>query len=102
MTEAELKAKWTREHFEEIKAQGFSSPSETYEDYLEMRREQEELREHQLQEILADYGTLPHEEPPDIDEENRRLTIRQKKLSEFFAESPLVGVELDLTRDSHS
>ncbi len=70
MTTAELERKWTREHFEEIKAQGFSSPSETYEDYLVMRREQEELREQQLQEILADYGTLPHEEPPDMDDED--------------------------------
>lgn len=30
----------------------------------------------------------------------RRLLLTQKKLSDFFRESPLVGVELDLTRDS--
>ncbi len=30
----------------------------------------------------------------------RRLLLTQKKLSGFFRESPLVGVELDLTRDS--
>lgn len=30
----------------------------------------------------------------------RRLLLSQKKLSDFFRESPLVGVELDLTRDS--
>jgi antitoxin Phd len=30
----------------------------------------------------------------------RRLLLTQKKLSEFFRESPLVGVDLDLTRDS--
>jgi antitoxin Phd len=30
----------------------------------------------------------------------RRLLLSQKRLSEFFRESPLVGVELDLTRDS--
>jgi prevent-host-death family protein len=30
----------------------------------------------------------------------RRLLLTQKKLSEFFRESPLAGVELDLTRDS--
>ncbi|HEX4951003.1 MAG TPA: hypothetical protein VFZ34_30370 [Blastocatellia bacterium] len=33
-----------------------------------MRREQEELRAQQLREILADYGRLPNEEPPDMDE----------------------------------
>ena len=71
MTQAELERKWTREYFEEIKAQGFSSPDETYENYLEMRREQEELREQQLQEILAEYGSLPNEEPPDeLDDED--------------------------------
>jgi prevent-host-death family protein len=32
-------------------------------------------------------------------EDYRRMALRQKKLSEFFAASPLVGVELDLTRD---
>ena len=32
--------------------------------------------------------------------EYRRLLLTQKKLSDFFRESPLVGVELDLTRDS--
>jgi antitoxin Phd len=30
----------------------------------------------------------------------RRLLLTQKKLSEFFRESPLVGVDLELTRDS--
>ena len=29
----------------------------------------------------------------------RKLALSQKKLSDFFRESPLVGVELDLTRD---
>lgn len=33
-------------------------------------------------------------------EDYRRMTLSQKKLSEFFADSPLVGVELDLTRDA--
>ena len=32
--------------------------------------------------------------------EYRTLVTSQKKLSEFFRESPLVGVELDLTRDT--
>lgn len=31
--------------------------------------------------------------------EYRRLLSTQKKLTDFFRESPLVGVELDLTRD---
>ncbi len=31
--------------------------------------------------------------------EYRQLILRQKKLSEFFRESPLVEAELDLTRD---
>ena len=30
----------------------------------------------------------------------RKLLLAQKKLSDFFRESPLAGVELDLTRDS--
>ena len=100
MTRAELEQKWTREHFEEIKAQGFSSPGETYENYLAMRCEQEELRAQQLQQIVADYGALPNEEPPDEmeGEDLFARTLSQKKLSEFFAESPLAGVELDLTR----
>lgn len=33
-------------------------------------------------------------------EDYRRMTISQKKLSDFFGESPLVGVELDLARDA--
>jgi antitoxin Phd len=32
--------------------------------------------------------------------EYRRLLLTQKKLSDFFRESPLAEVELDLTRDS--
>lgn len=32
-------------------------------------------------------------------EEYRRLVLFQKKLSQFFRESPLVEVELDLERD---
>ena len=31
--------------------------------------------------------------------EYRKMAIAQKKLSAFFRESPLVGVDLDLTRD---
>ena len=30
----------------------------------------------------------------------RKLLLVQKKLTDFFRESPLVGVELDLSRDS--
>lgn len=30
----------------------------------------------------------------------RKLLLAQKKLTAFFRESPLVGVELDLTRDT--
>lgn len=32
--------------------------------------------------------------------EYRKLLLTQKKISEFFQESPLAEVELDLTRDS--
>ncbi len=32
--------------------------------------------------------------------EYRKLTLTQKKLSDFFRESPLVGIELDLDRDT--
>jgi len=30
----------------------------------------------------------------------RKLLLNQQKLSDFFRESPFVGVELDLTRDT--
>jgi prevent-host-death family protein len=33
-------------------------------------------------------------------EEYRKMLLNQKKLTEFFRESPLVGIDLDLTRDS--
>ena len=33
-------------------------------------------------------------------EEYRKMLLKQKTLTEFFRQSPLVGVELDLTRDS--
>lgn len=33
-------------------------------------------------------------------EDYRRMALSQNKLSEFFRESPLVGVDLDLTRDT--
>jgi len=33
-------------------------------------------------------------------EDYRKLLLGQKRLSEFFRESPLVDVDLDLTRDS--
>jgi prevent-host-death family protein len=29
----------------------------------------------------------------------RKMVLKQKRLTEFFRESPLVGVELDLARD---
>jgi prevent-host-death family protein len=29
----------------------------------------------------------------------RKMMLAQKKLSDFFRESPLVGIDLDLTRD---
>ncbi len=32
-------------------------------------------------------------------QEYRRMVLRQGKLSDFFRKSPLVGVELDLSRD---
>jgi len=32
--------------------------------------------------------------------EYRKLTLNQKKLSDFFRESPLAEVDLDLTRDT--
>ena len=31
--------------------------------------------------------------------EYRRMTARRGKLTDFFRESPLVGIDLDLTRD---
>jgi prevent-host-death family protein len=35
-------------------------------------------------------------------EEYRKMLLNQKKLTEFFRESPLVGIDLDLARDSSS
>jgi antitoxin Phd len=35
-------------------------------------------------------------------EDYRKLALSQKKLSDFFRESPLVGLELDLERDQSS
>ena len=32
--------------------------------------------------------------------EYRRLALSQKKLSDFFRESPMAGADLDLTRDT--
>jgi prevent-host-death family protein len=32
--------------------------------------------------------------------EYRKLTLNQRKLSDFFRESPMAGVDLDLTRDT--
>lgn len=91
MTETELKAKWTETQFNEWKLQGIISAGVTYHEYLAMRREQETLRERQLQEILADYGTLPNEEPPDMDEEDFAAlelvwqTVAQEKSREKLA-----------------
>jgi prevent-host-death family protein len=34
--------------------------------------------------------------------EYRKLALSQKKLSDFFRESPMAGVDLDLTRDTSS
>jgi hypothetical protein len=43
MTEEELRAKWTLKDFNTWQAEGSISPRATYDSYLEMRREQEEL-----------------------------------------------------------
>ncbi|NOT59453.1 MAG: hypothetical protein HOP19_04420 [Acidobacteria bacterium] len=40
-----LAEKWPREQFLEIQSQGFFHASSTYDDYLEMRREQAEMAE---------------------------------------------------------
>ncbi len=45
MTRQELEAKWPRAQFEEIKARQRFQSNSTYEEYLEMRREQEEIAE---------------------------------------------------------
>lgn len=34
--------------------------------------------------------------------EYRKMVLNQKKLSDFFRESPLAGVDFDLTRDTSS
>ena len=33
-------------------------------------------------------------------DEYRKITARKEKLSEFFSQSPLAGIDLDLTRDT--
>lgn len=64
MTRQELEAKWPRSQFEEIKARHHFQSSSTYEEYLEMRREQEEIAEEGRR-----LG-LTGDEPPELTEED--------------------------------
>lgn len=73
MTTEELMQMWPREQFEQWQAQGLSSPDWSYEEYLEMRREQAELKRRELERIVCDYGGLPNEQPPELTEEDERF-----------------------------
>jgi hypothetical protein len=64
MTINDLEAKWPRLQFEELKAQGYFHHSTTYERYLNMRREQEEIAEEGRR-----LG-LTGDEPPELTEED--------------------------------
>ncbi len=64
MTRQELEAKWPRAQFEEIKARQYFHSDSTYEEYLEMRREQEEIAEEGRR-----LG-LTGDEPPELTEED--------------------------------
>jgi hypothetical protein len=66
----ELEAKWPRTQFEEFKAKGHFHPSDTYEEYLDMRREQEEIAEEGRR-----LG-LTGDEPPELTEEDEAIFDR--------------------------
>jgi hypothetical protein len=70
MTLEELKAKWPRAQFEEFKVKGHFHPSDTYEEYLDMRREQEEIAEEGRR-----LG-LTGDEPPELTEEDEAILDR--------------------------
>ena len=80
MTEQELRLKWTREHFEQWKAEGVLDSTISYAEYLDFRREQEAETARMISELTEQYGAPPNEQPPDMTEEDHRL------LSEAWAE----------------
>jgi 5-methylcytosine-specific restriction endonuclease McrBC GTP-binding regulatory subunit McrB len=83
MTRQELEAKWPRSQFEEIKARHHFQSSSTYEDYLKMRREQEEIAEEGR--LLG----LTGDEPPELTEED--IAIFDRNWAEL-------GREIELKR----
>jgi hypothetical protein len=70
MTMTELETKWPRAQFEGFKAKGHFHPDDTYEEYLEMRREQEEIAEEGRR-----LG-LTGDEPPELTEEDEAIFDR--------------------------
>lgn len=68
MTRAELEQKWPRAQFANLKARGLAHPDETYEEYLQMRAEQETLAQQQKLELFGHDGVVPYEEPPELPE----------------------------------
>jgi hypothetical protein len=77
MTLAELEAKWPRSQFEQWKSAGLVPPDETYEAYLEMRREQEELARRQRREIFGGEEPVPYaEQPPVLTAEDEAILDR--------------------------
>ncbi len=70
MTMTELEAKWPRAQFEEFKAKGHFHPNATYEGYLDMGREQEEIAEEGRR-----LG-LTGDEPPELTEEDEAILDR--------------------------
>jgi hypothetical protein len=73
MTDDELIRKWPRDEFEQWKAQGLYGQTADYAAYLAMRRASEEESMRELARIRREYGGLPHEEPPELTEEDDRL-----------------------------
>jgi len=66
----DLQAKWPREHFERLQAEGLINPDATYEQYLEMRLEQAERAEE------ARRLGLTGDEPPELTEEDEAILDR--------------------------
>jgi hypothetical protein len=66
----DLSIKWPREHFVQLQANGLINPRSTYEEYLEMRREQAERIEE------AKRLGLTGDQPPELTEEDEAILDR--------------------------
>jgi hypothetical protein len=80
-----LQAKWPREHFERVQAEGLVNTETTYEQYLEMRLEQAERAEE------ARRLGLTGDEPPELTEEDE--AILDRAWAEFAREKQVTREE---------